>query len=106
MIQLFLLVLILITLFFTLYLSHYKASQNIKYQNDERWKYIQLKSNQITQKYYEFLMVAVAVLLIFNLFLPIQIHFNLARVLLIIFLCLALGNVVETIALKHLDRRN
>ncbi len=102
--QIILLVLGMIPVCFTLFLENYKAKKTMSYQNDERWNYILSKANLLTQKYYDFLIVIIAILLILDLFVKWHFEFTFDQLITIIFMILIYRNLIETLLLLYLDK--
>ncbi|BDZ31145.1 hypothetical protein RA086_08200 [Lactiplantibacillus sp. WILCCON 0030] len=75
-----------------------------RYHNDERWQQICLRANRLVKYYYESLIVAVAIVMVWSLFASQKITLSLNLVLLIFTLVICLGSFIEYLAVKHFDR--
>ena len=75
-----------------------------RYHNDERWQQIRLRANHLVKRYYESLIIIVALIMTWSLFVPQQPLISLDRVLLIFTLVIMLGAFVEYLAIKRFDK--
>ncbi|HCM89639.1 MULTISPECIES: DUF2178 domain-containing protein [Vagococcus] len=84
----------------------YRSKKQMEYGNDERWSLIKEKASQISLKYYQFLIVVIAILMTLILFIPqMDISFSLNRGLMIAFDLIIIGQLVEMFALKNFDKK-
>ena len=103
--QLFILILLVLTVIATIWLYMLKAKKQIIYQGDERWQLIQLKANQIANIINWILIVLIFVGTIYPFFYNKEITFTLTRVTIFGMYFIGMRNLIELIALKYLDQR-
>lgn len=84
----------------------YRSKKQMEYGNDERWLLIKEKASQVSLKYYQFLIVVIAILMALILFIPqMDVFFSLNRGLMVVFDLIIIGQLVEMLALKNLDKK-
>lgn len=84
----------------------YIPIKGIKYKNDERWRFIEIKASKVVKVYQGIIMIGFGVILIVDRFYkPFQISFSVSDVILIPFILYFLQHGVELIALMYLDKK-
>ncbi|EPY2276288.1 hypothetical protein ACXAT3_000992 [Clostridium sporogenes] len=89
----------------TIFLYALKSNRNVYYKNDERWRSIQNKANNLLSYSNQVLIVLVVVIDTISEFYDIQMTFTLDRILTYILIFIGLRNGVELFALKYFDKR-
>ncbi|MCH4171136.1 MAG: hypothetical protein LKF36_07925 [Lactobacillus sp.] len=88
------------------YNLHYRAKKQIQYKNDERWREIELRASRMGYKFFEYLVILIAIGMVYLTFMPAaNIDISLSRTLFIGFAVIILGQLVEMVALKVFDSR-
>lgn len=103
--QIFILIILVLTVIATMWLYLLKARKQIIYKGDERWQTIQLKANQIANIANWILIVFVFIGTIYPFFYDKEITFTLTRVTMFGMYFIGMRNLIELVALKYLDRR-
>ena len=103
--QIFILILLVLTVIATMWLYLLKAKKQIIYKGDERWQVIQLKANQIANIANWILIVFIFGGTIYPFFYSQEITFNLTRVTMFGMCFIGMRNLIELVAIKYLDKR-
>ena len=103
--QLFILILLVLTVIATMWLYWLKAKKQIIYKGDERWQLIQLKANQIANIVNWILIIFIFVGTIYPFFYNTEITFTLTRVTIFGMYFIGMRNLIELVAIKYLDKR-
>lgn len=99
----FIIQVIILGLFF--YSGFYQAKKRVQYKNDERWQAISNRANQIGLKYYQILVVLIAIITTILLYKPEwNVQLSLSRVLMFGFFLICLEQFVETLGIKYYDK--
>ncbi|GAF40637.1 hypothetical protein FC83_GL000232 [Agrilactobacillus composti DSM 18527 = JCM 14202] len=101
-----LLAIIIILMIAYFYNLHYRAKKQVQYKNDERWREIELLSSRIGYKFFQYLVILIAIGMVYLTFIPsVNIDISLSRTLFLGFAVIILGQLVEMVALKVFDHR-
>ena len=103
--QIFILILLVLTVIATMWLYWLKAKKQINYKGDERWQMIQLKANQIANIANWILIVFIFGGTIYPFFSNKEITFTLTRVTIFGMFFIGMRNLIELVAIKYLDKR-
>ena len=103
--QIFILILLVLTVIVTMWLYWLKAKKQIIYKGDERWQMIQLKANQIAKIADWILIVFIFGGTIYPFFYNKEITFTLTRVTIFGMYFIGIRNLIELVAIKYLDKR-
>lgn len=83
----------------------YKDIKSTKFKNDERWKLIQSKANQVTFWYHRFLILMLSVPIVLDIFYHYQISFSLSQITEYLLVVLFLPYAIELIYLIYLNKK-
>lgn len=89
----------------TLCLYMLKSNRNVNYKDDERWNFIQIKTNNVLYYLNQIFMGFVFVIYIIVTFYDIQITVTLNRIFTYIIIFIGLRNTIELFALKYFDKK-
>lgn len=103
--QIFILIILVLTVTATMWLYMLKARKQIIYRGDERWQTIQLKANQIAGIVNWILIAFIFAGTVYPFFSDREITFTLARVTRLGMYFIGVRNLIELAALKYLDKR-
>lgn len=103
--QIFILILLALTVIATMWLYLLKAKKQIIYKGDERWQMIQLTANQIANIANWILIVFIFGGTIFPFFYKKEITFTLTRVTIFGTYFIGMRNLIELVTIKYLDKR-
>ncbi len=103
--QIFILILLVLTVIATIWLYLLKAKKQIIYKGDERWQVIQLKANQIANIANWILIVFIFGGTIYPFFYNKEITFTLTRVTMFGMYFIGMRNLIELTAIKYLDKQ-
>ncbi|MDE6904068.1 MAG: hypothetical protein K2P76_03830 [Lachnospiraceae bacterium] len=103
--QIFILILLALTVIATMWLYLLKAKKQIIYKGDERWQMIQLKANQIANIANWILIVFIFGGTIIPFFYNKEITFTLTRVTIFGTYFIGMRNLIELVTIKYLDKR-
>ena len=103
--QIFILILLALTVIATMWLYLLKAKKQIIYKGDERWQMIQLKANQIANIANWILIVFIFGGTIFPFIYNKEITFTLTRVTIFGMYFIGMRNLIELVTIKYLDKR-
>ena len=103
--QIFILILLFLTVIATMWLYLLKAKKQIVYKGDERWQMIQLRANQIAHIADWILIVFIFLGTIYPFFDNKEITFSLTRVTIFGMYFIGIRNLIELAAIKYLDKR-
>lgn len=103
--QIFILIILVLTVIATMWLSLLKAKKQIIYRGDERWQMIQLRANQIANIANWILIVFILGGITYPFFYDKEITFTLTRVIIFGMYFIGMRNLIELVAIKYLDKR-
>lgn len=103
--QTVILIVLIVAVAATLWLSILKAKKEVEYKKDERWQLIQIKANHTANLVNWLLIVLLAVGTTIPLFIDVQTTFTLQRVVLFGELFIGLRNLIELAAVIYFDKK-
>lgn len=105
MTKLITLIIIIAVLLGIFYGTHYRTAKQKQYQQDERWRAISQRASVIGYHYFQYAVVAIALLMLISLFSPaLDVDVSLQQVLFIGFFFIVGGQFAELFALMYYDK--